>query len=348
MMNLLLPLGIITSSIAGFFLARYLHQKKQSHESMVCPLNGKCENVIQSSYSRFLGMPVEILGLVYYVAIVLVYSVLLFIPDLGIPFVVFVVLTTTTVAVLFSAYLTFVQIVLLKELCTWCLTSAGLCVVIFALALMNSSTGFIELLARHQHFFVTSYLAGVSLGVGGATIAGVLFFKFLKDLRISHQEDDILRTISQITWVGVAVAVLSGLALYTPGVATWYHPSVFAVSVLVLGAIIINDAFLSLKIAPELVNISFGRGHKDMPEKLRSKRRASFALTAVSLVSWYALLALVVLVSVPIDFAPLATMYVSLVAIAFIASQVVERIVGKQAAPVAVSAPPQDASEEQA
>lgn len=128
---------IIFVAFGGFLLAAYIRHKKVSKETLVCPLRSNCEAVVFSDYSRFFGVPVELLGIVYYLTIVFAYGFFLAVPVDMSQFLVFAVFSFTIIAFLFSLYLTFIQAFALKQWCTWCLISAGLCTVIFYIAVLS-------------------------------------------------------------------------------------------------------------------------------------------------------------------------------------------------------------------
>ena len=322
---------VIFAAFGGFVLAAYLHHKKEKPEPMVCPLRGDCKSVIKSEYSSFFGVPVEWLGLSYYAVIAVSYGIFLAWPTLLIPAVVFIILSLSTVAILFSAYLTFIQIGLLKQICTWCLVSAGLTAIIFAAAIWGADFSFISLLQQFRPALVIVHLVGVALGVGGATFANVFFFKFLNDSRITHRESDTLNTISQVIWFGLALLVISGIGLYLNDPGRLNESSKFLTKTVVVGVIIVNGAFLNLKVAPHLVKITFGDDpHKTPEEELHKERRIAFALGAVSFVSWYSALVLGALPSVPLSFPALLGIYATLLAGAAASSQIVERYFSKR------------------
>lgn len=121
---------------AGFLLAGYIRKHKQKMTPLVCPLEGSCESVVHSDYSRILGIPVELLGMIYYSLIAILYSLSVIYPAMVNANVSYIVLGVSIIAFLFSAYLTAVQAFVLHHWCTWCLFSAGICTAIFLLALI--------------------------------------------------------------------------------------------------------------------------------------------------------------------------------------------------------------------
>ncbi|TSC85144.1 MAG: hypothetical protein G01um101417_11 [Parcubacteria group bacterium Gr01-1014_17] len=126
---------VIAAACAGFFIAWNIRRKKQTQEHFVCPIGFDCDAVVRSKYSRVMGIPVEIGGMLYYTLIAVSYTLFYFAPVFLSPDLSLAVLATSGGAVLFSLYLTGVQMFALKEWCTWCLASAFMCAIIFAGAL---------------------------------------------------------------------------------------------------------------------------------------------------------------------------------------------------------------------
>ncbi|MBI2635219.1 MAG: hypothetical protein HYW79_01600 [Parcubacteria group bacterium] len=330
-MNNIWYIILIFAAFGGFLLAFYIRHKKGSHEKMTCPLNSDCDAVIYSEYSRFFGIPVEILGLLYYGLVMTSYVLFLVIPALALPLIVFGILALTTAAFLFTLYLTFIQAFALKQWCTWCLMSAGLCAIIFAIALSVSKFSFIVLLGRYHELIVVGHILGVALGLGGATITDIFFFKFLKDFRISEWEADVMRTLSQVIWFALALLILTGLGLYLPEAQELNQSAKFLVKMIAIAVIIVNGAFLNLLIAPKLVKISFGEKHEHQPGELHHERKIAFALGAISIVSWYSAFILGVLRKLPIEFSSLLLIYLIILSVAIVVSQLMERFFVKRA-----------------
>lgn len=323
---------IIFCAFAGFLLAAYLHHKKvKPQEAFVCPLKGNCAEVIHSEFSHFFGIPVEWLGMAYYLSIAVMYGLFLALPLLFTPATLFLSIGISGAAFLFSVYLTFIQLIYLKQICTWCLTSAGLSTVIFFTSLLGSNFEFLDLMDTMRPAILILHLIGIAIGLGGATLTDVFFFKFLRDLKISHAEAAILRTISQVIWFGLALLILSGVGLYLGDVARYNQSSKFLMKMIVVAVLVVNGAFLNLKITPHLIHISFGDDPRKTPrQELQRERKIAFALGAVSLVSWYSALILGALRSVPWSLSTLLMMYIALLAVAITGSQVMERQLGKR------------------
>lgn len=125
---------LILASI-GFGIASYIRGKKHKEAPLVCPLEGSCETVVHSEYSKFLGIPLELWGMAYYGSLSLFYAISFILP--GIPEnISYIVLGISALAFLFSLYLTFIQAVIIHHWCTWCLFSAGISTLIFICSLV--------------------------------------------------------------------------------------------------------------------------------------------------------------------------------------------------------------------
>ena len=291
---------------------------------MICLVGSDCDTVIQSEYSRFFGMPLELLGLIYYALIGISYGIFLAVPSFNFPLLVFSILIFSIAAFLFSLYLTFIQAFVLHRWCTWCLISAGFSAIIFIFALVGSEFGLITLLSQHHEIILIFHAISTAVGLGSATVADVLFFKFLKDFKISEWEAGVLKILSQVIWFALAVIVISGVGLYFPEMAELNQAPKFLVKVIVVLVIIINGAFLNLLVTPQLVKISFGKKHDHEVGELHHIRKIAFALGAISIISWYSAFILGSLRSLTINFAPLLLIYFLLLIGGVIASRIFE------------------------
>ncbi len=127
----MLEMAIFVLGLCGLWVAWHIHKHKKEGKVLVCPMNFNCDVVVHSNYSKFLGIPLEFFGMLYYALVAFSYLLLFFYPIiLPIPFMAFVVMLSFS-AFLFSIYLVCVQIFILKEGCFWCFVSAFLSISIF-------------------------------------------------------------------------------------------------------------------------------------------------------------------------------------------------------------------------
>jgi len=119
-------LSLLTPILAllGVGISGYLTYVKLSATQAVCLGLGECETVQNSPYSVILGIPIAVLGLLTYLAIIALwwwsqdeqrpYA------DLA-PMILFGI---TLFGFLYSAYLTYLELFVLKAICPWCVASA--------------------------------------------------------------------------------------------------------------------------------------------------------------------------------------------------------------------------------
>jgi len=321
-------IAIIILGLAGIILCLKIYTKKKAERPLVCMLGADCNTVLKSDFSKFLGIGLEIFGFIYYGIVTLSYLALFLFPQLQTPLIYFILLGLSMGAFLFSMYLIAIQAFVLRSWCSWCLISAGLSTLILIITFIGATLlqlDFVPILSAIKHPLVMIHLIGFALGVGGATINDVMFFRFLKDYRISHEENEVLKIMSQVIWFGLALSIISGFGLYLQNIEALNESSKFLLKVVVVGVITLNGVFLNLSIAPHLVKLSF----KDSSTKTSQAthlRKLAFASGAISFVSWYTAFFLGTIKSLPFTFIQLISIYVVLLTFAVIGSLIMEKM----------------------
>jgi len=124
----------VVFAIIGLADSAYLAWLKMSGGLAACGGIGDCESVNASIYSQINGIPIALLGAGAYIAI-LVFLFLEsrddFIGD-GSPMIVFGLSLTGT---LYSIYLTYIEIAVLKAICPYCVVSAIAILIIFVISI---------------------------------------------------------------------------------------------------------------------------------------------------------------------------------------------------------------------
>jgi uncharacterized membrane protein len=111
-------------ALAGIFISLYLTLYKIGVIGELSCSIGSCETVNTSKWSRFLGLPVAAWGLLFYLdvfAIALIGTMRRFEFE---PAISFVLVGEAAVGVLFSAWLTYLELGVIHAICIWCVTSA--------------------------------------------------------------------------------------------------------------------------------------------------------------------------------------------------------------------------------
>jgi uncharacterized membrane protein len=124
-------------ALAGIFVALYLLLYKLGAIGTLSCSIGSCETVNSSRWATFLGLPVAAWGLGFYVALFAVamasttarYGDLARMPGL--------LLGMTTLGLLFSAWLTYLELFVIGAICQWCVVSAIIVSLCFLVALAD-------------------------------------------------------------------------------------------------------------------------------------------------------------------------------------------------------------------
>lgn len=127
--------------VVGIGIAGYLTYVKLFAIEPYCAGVGNCEAVQTSPYAELLGVPVAIWGLLTY--IVLLALVLVKRADwrgLG-HLAGMATFLVTMVGVIFSAYLTYLELAVIHAICPWCVASAAVMTVLFVLSVVEMFFG---------------------------------------------------------------------------------------------------------------------------------------------------------------------------------------------------------------
>jgi uncharacterized membrane protein len=141
--EVLIRVAILALGVCGFLVAKHIRNHKIKNTPLVCPIRFDCHTVVHSDYSRFLGIPVEVLGMIYYGLVSLSYLFFIFMPGIMPITLVNFLIAATLIAFLFSLYLIAVQIFILKKGCSWCIVSAFISALIFILTVVTYHLSYI-------------------------------------------------------------------------------------------------------------------------------------------------------------------------------------------------------------
>jgi len=126
---------MIALTVIGLGIASYLTYVHYAGIKPLCGLGGSCELVQTSVYSRLAGVPVALLGLIGYLAVL----ASLLAPEGERTR--FAAVAVTTVGFGFSAYLTYRELFSLHAICEWCASSAVIMTLLACLAVWRFLRG---------------------------------------------------------------------------------------------------------------------------------------------------------------------------------------------------------------
>ena len=299
-----------------------MYFKKKRHQALACPREHPCDLVLHSHFSKTFGIPNELLGIGYFLLVL----ALIFAPLVGLSPVwdLYALFFLLVLGGLFSVYLIGLQAFVIRAWCAWCLGIA-LTNIILIISLSSIPTSvFAPVLASQKVWWIILHNIGFILGVGSATVTDVLFFRSIKDGTVSAEEKGTMDMLTNIIWIGLAVLIISGLALFIPEQARLALSSKFLLKVVVVGVIIVNGLLLNMFVAPYMRRLSF-----EGTVPARKFRRLAFALGGISFTSWYLAFFLGSFRKIDITFCYAVTGYALLLIAVVIGSQIMERRVTK-------------------
>jgi uncharacterized membrane protein len=124
------PAFLITLSIIGILDAGFLTAEYFSHKIPPCYANSlftDCGKVLNSPFATIAGIPVALFGLLFY-SVIFYCALTLFFKESKVRHILPIL---SMVGIIASAYFVFLQIVVIKAICLYCMTSAINTIVIF-------------------------------------------------------------------------------------------------------------------------------------------------------------------------------------------------------------------------
>ncbi|MEK7554476.1 MAG: vitamin K epoxide reductase family protein [Patescibacteria group bacterium] len=120
----------IVLSALGIANAAYLAFKHREGKPLVCPLDHDCNAVVESRWNKILGIRNEYLGVLFYAGLFIAALVTIFVPETSSTINRSFIYATGTGA-LYSAFLTLIQMIAIKDYCFYCLLSALTALLLF-------------------------------------------------------------------------------------------------------------------------------------------------------------------------------------------------------------------------
>ena len=122
--------GLLAVAPLGFLDAGYLAVEHFLNRVPPCSIVAGCEKVTTSQYSVIFGVPLALMGALYYLAIIV--ALILYL-DLRRAWIIKWTARATAVGFVFSLYLVYLQLFVIKAICQYCmlsvLSSTGLFVI---------------------------------------------------------------------------------------------------------------------------------------------------------------------------------------------------------------------------
>ena len=117
-------------SIGGIIDTSYLLYQHYKKKPLVCPMDHDCSVVTESKWSKVFFVRNEILGLSFYLLILIFLIISIILPNFSSKIYIFL-LSLSIIGIAFSIFLVYLQIYKIRDYCFYCLISAFLTLLIF-------------------------------------------------------------------------------------------------------------------------------------------------------------------------------------------------------------------------
>lgn len=128
-----IPIAVLAIALIGFADATYLTVQHYQNKIPPCTIGG-CESVLTSQYAQILGMPVSLLGALYYLIIIISLFIYL---DTKKELFLRAPMMLSVLGALASLGFMYVMIFVIKAFCPYCVVSAFTSLAIFGFSLWS-------------------------------------------------------------------------------------------------------------------------------------------------------------------------------------------------------------------
>ena len=122
--------SFIALSIGGIIDTSYLLYQHYKKKPLVCPMDHDCSVVTESKWSKVFFVRNEILGLSFYLLILIFLIISIILPNFSSKIYIFL-LSLSIIGIAFSIFLVYLQIYKIRDYCFYCLISAFLTLLVF-------------------------------------------------------------------------------------------------------------------------------------------------------------------------------------------------------------------------
>lgn len=141
----------------------------------------------------------------------------------------------------------------------------------------------------YQQIALGIHLIGFALGLGGATISDIMFFRLLKKRQITQESFSTLSVLSNVIWTGLGLLILSGLAIFLliyseQGSLPMLSSPRWQAKLLLVGIVLVNGIVFKTTIFSFLKSLV----GTSLSQKVIAPKIWNLAASGtISIVSWY-------------------------------------------------------------
>ena len=167
------------------------------------------------------------------------------------------------------------------------------------------------------------HIVSAAIGVGGATISDMLFFRSIRDEKISSEELGILNAVSRVVQIGFIFLLLTGIGLVylkfaNSGINDFNLSNKINAKITIITIIYLNSLVLHFTVIPLFKRYK----DQDFGAVLRQHRIAIFTSGAISAVSWYSALILGAWKGLNVPYTTIILAYVAVIILAALSANI--------------------------
>lgn len=134
--------AFLTLAMLGIMDTGYLIYQHRKKKPLICPMTHDCSKVTESKYARLFGIRNEVLGFLFYIAM-LASGILLIIQPLSAILLLPFIFIATLLSLLTSSLLSLIEIFKIKDYCFYCILSAIINLLLFITSIFLVSSIFV-------------------------------------------------------------------------------------------------------------------------------------------------------------------------------------------------------------
>jgi uncharacterized membrane protein len=127
---------LFTMAAIGLAEVTYLIRTRRMGEKAVCPIGGGCHEVLESKWNRLFSVRNDVLGWIFYLVVGII-SAFLILEIQPLDAWLWLLRAMVALAVIMSIFFTYLQAVVIKQWCFWCLMSALTVAVMFLIIVVE-------------------------------------------------------------------------------------------------------------------------------------------------------------------------------------------------------------------
>ncbi len=118
----------------GGLAASYIAYARRRPKPLLCPFRSRCETVLGSKWGAIFYFRNETIGIVFYLGLIGLILAPYVVPQFA-PLIFLFIFGSVSIAFIFSAFLLYLQALVLRNWCFWCLLALAVNALIFAVAI---------------------------------------------------------------------------------------------------------------------------------------------------------------------------------------------------------------------